>query len=226
MITKLVECDVCHKKGEDMQYYIVKEGQFAVIKGAFFNSLDISKSVKDMQFCSIGCMLVGIENDLLRIQAERERQVTSLEYSNSNDVQQLLQFFQQLIQKFQPIWNDIITKLFDLFIKTCLEVSYKNNKPLPFDFQMIYPFFQLFGLRNILPKTFERISAAIQWNVCTSQWINKSLLEDYLKNNLSANKLNENQAITQLLLVIDIIKNEEVKKEKFEKELVRDLEEI
>lgn len=116
--------------------------------------------------------------------------------------------------------------LFDRFLKYYFKIAYKRNRHLLFDFHSIYSFFQIFGLRYILPKTFQRISAAMQWNVCHARWIDKAFLENYLKSHLPVFQEEAIQSVNQLQMTMDIIQNEEIRKEKFKKELIKDLAEL
>ncbi|MBD3189085.1 MAG: hypothetical protein GF308_00490 [Candidatus Heimdallarchaeota archaeon] len=138
----------------------------------------------------------------------------------------LANFIQKLLKKFEAIWTELISNLFDLFIKALFDISYKLQKRLLFKFQEIYVFFQFFGLKTISAKTFKRVSAALQWNVCDYNWISKEFLENYQNYSLKELDLETSNAIKQLVLTIEMMELDHKKKKMFEKELANALEEL
>lgn len=135
-------------------------------------------------------------------------------------VKYLLKLISEFIQKLGEWWTtDFIPFLFDIFIEVILSVYKKLNKAPPFSFSQIYGFLSLFGLNKILPQTLDRISAALQWKIISTEWMDYSFCLNYYETLPMHSSSKERSASLNLIQTALMMKKEEEKKERFIEDL-------
>jgi len=120
---------------------------------------------------------------------------------------------------------EILPEIFDYFIEGILKYTRISQKELRFTFKQFFYLFELIGLREIRARTFNRISAALQWKVCPSSWIDLEFLNNYRNNLLYNTSENIKDSITNLIDMIKMIQREEYSNNQFESDLTKILSE-
>lgn len=116
-------------------------------------------------------------------------------------------------------FKEVLPILFDNFIQYVLKNLRNTNKPIAFTFKQFYEIFQLFGLEEINAITFNRITAALQWKICSQEWIDLEFIISY-KESLFSNASPEMlEAIEDLSEMLINLKKEEESNKKFIEEL-------
>jgi len=135
---------------------------------------------------------------------------------------------QKIIEKVKELYYtfiEVLPEIFDIFIESILKYYSLTQKQLLLSFRQFYYLFELFGLRQIQTRTFNRINAAIQWRICPDNWIDLEFLLEY-KNGLLKNTSNEViNSISNLYETVRMIEREEQHTKDFENNLIKILNE-
>jgi len=116
-------------------------------------------------------------------------------------------------------FKEILPTLFDSVIEGILKYTNRTKKSILLTFSQIYNIFEIFGLEEIYPETFEKITACLQWKIISLDWIDLEFLQNY-KNSLLSNVSNDIlDAIENLINMIFMYEREEINNKKFEEEL-------
>jgi hypothetical protein len=144
----------------------------------------------------------------------------------------LIENFKNILKKLVDVikeaystFEEILPEIFDCFIEGILKYTRFYQKELRFTFKQFFYLFELIGLREIRARTFNRISAALQWKVCPSSWIDLEFLNNYRNNLLYNTSENIKDSITNLIDMIKMIQREEYFNNQFESYLARILSE-
>ncbi|MFW9878786.1 MAG: hypothetical protein ACFFG0_37380 [Candidatus Thorarchaeota archaeon] len=116
-------------------------------------------------------------------------------------------------------FKEILPTLFDSVIEGILRYTNKTKKPILLTFPQIYNIFEIFGLEEIYPETFDKITTCLQWKIISLDWIDLEFLQNYketLLSNVSNDILN---AIENLISMIFMYEREEINNKKFQEEL-------
>jgi len=116
-------------------------------------------------------------------------------------------------------FKEILPALFDSVIEGILKYVNRTKKPILLTFTQIYNIFEIVGLEEIYPETFEKISACLQWKIISSNWIDLFFLQSYKETLLSNVSSDVLDAIKNLINIILMHKREELDNKKFEEEL-------
>ena len=116
-------------------------------------------------------------------------------------------------------FKEILPTLFDSVIEGILKYVNRTKKPILLTFAQIYDIFELFGLEEIYPDTFEKISACLQWKIISSNWIDLEFLQNFKDTLLSNVSKDVLDAIENLINIILMQKRDDIDNKKFEEEL-------
>ena len=111
--------------------------------------------------------------------------------------------------------------VFDKFIENLLKYSKKTGRPIFFSFEQIYRIFQLFGLEEIYPETFNKIGASLQWKIISLDWINLQFIDAYRATLLLDTSIETLESISDLYDVLLMLNREAESNQRFEKDLTR-----
>ena len=132
-----------------------------------------------------------------------------------------------IIDALKELYNsfkEILPLIFDKFIEYILIYSKKTKKDLQISFELIFNIFRFFGLEEIHPSTFDKIYAALQWKICSINWINTKFLGSY-KNSLLSNIPSENiDSIKDLYELLEMLEKEAENNRIFEEDVSEILE--
>ncbi len=141
-------------------------------------------------------------------------------------INEAINFFLKILDKIRNkivhlyySFKEILPTLFDSVIEGILKYVNRTKKPILLTFAQIYDIFELFGLEEIYPETFEKISACLQWKIITSNWIDLEFLQNYKNTLLSNVSKDVLDAIENLINIILMQKRENIDNKKFEEEL-------
>lgn len=138
----------------------------------------------------------------------------------------LSSFFSQLFNFLKEVvetWSyEILPKFFDIFISTMLKFvkSYKIDPIL--SFQTIYSLFHSIGMRIIYPETLKRVTAALQWRICSIEWLNIPFWKNYYQTLPIDINPNVKQALLQMIRTAEIISQDKLNIEKTQAEINRE----
>ena len=165
-------------------------------------------------------------------------ELESIETSTASIIEQVGSFFKKLFEVIYNVLKPIIVVLkelynsfkeilpfvFDKFIEYILIYSKKTKKDLQISFELIFNIFRFFGLEEIHPSTFDKIYAALQWKICSINWINTKFLGSY-KNSLLSNIPSENiDSIKDLYELLEMLEKEAENNRIFEEDVSEILE--
>lgn len=141
-------------------------------------------------------------------------------------INEAINFFLKILDKIRNkivhlyySFKEILPTLFDSVIEGILKYVNRTKKPILLTFAQIYDIFELFGLEEIYPETFEKISACLQWKIISSNWIDLEFLQNYKNTLLSNVSKDVLDAIENLINIILMQKRENIDNKKFEEEL-------
>lgn len=141
-------------------------------------------------------------------------------------INEAINFFLKILDKirnkivhFYCKFKEILPTLFDSVIEGILKYVNRTKKPILLTFAQIYDIFELFGLEEIYPETFEKISACLQWKIISSNWIDLDFLQNYKNTLLSNVSKDVLDAIENLINIILMQKRAEIDNKKFKEEL-------
>jgi len=100
-------------------------------------------------------------------------QTSETEIHFSSQINQFYTFLQEFFQKIIETWsNQVLPEFYDIVIEIALSYAKRFRKDPIFPLNIIYNFFYLIGMRNILVKTIKRITGALQWSIVSTTWVN------------------------------------------------------
>ena len=141
-------------------------------------------------------------------------------------IKEVINFFLKILNKIRNKivhlyynFKEILPTLFDSVIEGILRYVNRTKKPILLTFTQIYNIFELFGLEEIYPETFEKISACLQWKIISSYWIDLEFLQNYKNTLLSNVSKDVLDAIENLINIILMQKRDDIDNKKFEEEL-------
>ena len=141
-------------------------------------------------------------------------------------IKEVINFFLKILNKIRNKivhlyynFKEILPTLFDSVIEGILKYVNRTKKPILLTFAQIYDIFELFGLEEIYPETFEKISACLQWKIISSNWIDLEFLQNYKNTLLSNVSKDVLDAIENLINIILMQKRVDIDNKKFEEEL-------
>ncbi len=141
-------------------------------------------------------------------------------------INEAINFFLKILDKIRNkivhlyySFKEILPTLFDSVIEGILKYVNRTKKPILLTFAQIYDIFELFGLEEIYPETFEKISACLQWKIISSNWIDLEFLQNFKDTLLSNVSKDVLDAIENLINIILMQKRENIDNKKFEEEL-------
>lgn len=116
-------------------------------------------------------------------------------------------------------FKEILPTVFDSVIEGILKHVNRTKNPILLTFTQIYNIFELFGLEEIYPETFDKISACLQWKIISSNWIDFEFLQNFKDTLLSNVSKDVLDAIENLTNIISMQKRDDIDIKKFEEEL-------
>lgn len=141
-------------------------------------------------------------------------------------IKEVINFFLKILNKIRNKivhlyynFKEILPTLFDSVIEGILRYVNRTKKPILLTFTQIYNIFELFGLEEIYPETFEKISACLQWKIISSYWIDLEFLQNYKNTLLSNVSKDVLDAIENLINIMLMQKRVDIDNKKFEEEL-------
>ncbi|MBA7537900.1 hypothetical protein ES705_30172 [subsurface metagenome] len=147
---------------------------------------------------------------------------------SKNFISKIVDFFYEILKTIIDVLKELYYRLkeilpliFDKFIESLLLYSKKTKKQLYLSFKQIFDIFQLFGLEEIYPETFDKINAALQWKICSVNWIDSNFLNIYKNSLLSNTSVDVINAINDLRDLLEMLKKESENNVKFEEDLAR-----
>lgn len=124
-----------------------------------------------------------------------------------------------ILQKLYYSLKEILPIIFDKFIESLLIYLKNTEKQFDTSFEQIFEIFQVFGLDEIYPETFDKIHAALQWKICHYDWINLGFLISYKKSLLKNTPIETLQAIDDLIELLKNLEKEIAGNKKFEEDV-------
>ena len=183
---------------------------------------------------------VIIDNDIVNEFSQRivagysqieksQKDITTTEPINTKYellIKEVINFFLKILNKIRNKivhlyynFKEILPTLFDSVIEGILRYVNRTKKPILLTFTQIYNIFELFGLEEIYPETFEKISACLQWKIISSNWIDLEFLQNFKDTLLSNVSKDVLDAIENLINIILMQKRDDIDRMKFEEEL-------
>lgn len=183
---------------------------------------------------------VIIDNDIVNEFSQRivagysqieksQKDITTTEPINTKYellIKEVMNFFLKILNKIRNKivdlyynFKEILPTLFDSVIEGILKYVNRTKKPILLTFAQIYDIFELFGLEEIYPETFEKISACLQWKIISSNWIDLEFLQNFKDTLLSNVSKDVLDAIENLINIILMQKRDDIDRMKFEEEL-------
>ncbi len=139
-----------------------------------------------------------------------------------NFIEAIINIVKQLYDNLKRIYYDLkelLPEIFDKFIEGLLLYWKATRKEPVINFQQIFTIFQIIGLKEIYPATFDKINGALQWKICPVDFITIEFLNSY-KNSLLSNVSEDVLiAIDDLIDTLLIFQKEQNNQKELEKEL-------